>query len=300
MNEPLRHMGVINIYKEKDYTSHDVVAVVRKTLGGVKAGHTGTLDPQAEGVLPVCVGRATKFAGLLTQIGDKSYTAEVLLGTTTNTGDGTGTAIRTRPVVFDNAAIDWAARLFVGVYGQVPPMYSAIKVKGQKLYELARQGVTVEREARPVRIDRIEIIKYEPERNAFFMEVDCAKGTYIRSLCADIGDKLGCGAYMGTLIRTRSGIFTAEKAVRLAEFKQAAAEGLASKYIMGIEEALPHPRAYLLPEGVRRAENGNPVPFDCVTGAGVSGGMVWLHDDMRLIGLYKWGNNALKPEVMCL
>jgi len=275
--------GVVNIYKEKGYTSHDVVAIIRKRLGRVKTGHTGTLDPQAEGVLPICIGRATKLADYLMAT-DKSYRAELILGTTTDTDDHTGQILSTCPVNYSEAAIQQAVAFFEGTYMQMPPMYSALKVDGKKLYELARKGKTVERKAREVKISSIAIL--EINQNRIWMDVDCSKGTYIRSLCADIGQKLGCGGCMGDLIRTKSGSFTLEGACRLDEFN--------AEHIIPVEEALPAPKAQLIGD-TKQAFNGNPIPLTQIKDATER---CWLYHDDTLVGLYRLDEELLKPEVM--
>lgn len=193
--------GVVNINKEKGYTSHDVVAKLRGIVGQKKIGHTGTLDPDATGVLPVCLGKATKLCDMLTDK-DKTYETVMLLGKTTDTQDISGTVLSEASVEgIDKDAVVKCIGEFVGDYMQVPPMYSALKVNGKKLYELARQGIEVERKARPVVIYDIKIIEVDLPRVR--MEVSCSKGTYIRTLCHDIGQKLGCGACMEELIRTK-------------------------------------------------------------------------------------------------
>ena len=187
--------GILNVYKEQDYTSFDVVAKLRGILKQKKIGHTGTLDPMAEGVLLVCLGKATKLVDLLTE-GDKCYRATMKLGYETDTEDVTGetTAEGDAAVLaqLTQADVKRAILSFIGKYDQIPPMYSALKVNGKKLCDLARAGVTVERQARPVQIYSIEIIKMELPRVC--MRVRCSKGTYIRTLCQDIGEKLSCGA----------------------------------------------------------------------------------------------------------
>ena len=185
--------GIFNIYKEKGFTSHDVVAIVRRTIHMKKVGHTGTLDPDAEGVLPVCVGKATKLSDVIMD-GRKSYRAMLRLGITTTTEDASGEVLETKAVVFDEEKIRAAVAAFIGRLEQVPPMYSALKVDGRKLCDLARAGVTVERAARPVHIFSIEILSIELPRVR--MRVCCSKGTYIRTLCQDVGEVLGCGACM--------------------------------------------------------------------------------------------------------
>ena len=214
--------GIINVYKEKGFTSHDVVAKMRGILGQRKIGHTGTLDPAAEGVLPVCAGKGTKLCDMLTDH-DKTYRAVLLLGTETDTEDTTGTVIGTKDTSgLTESQVREAVLSFTGDYDQVPPMYSALKVDGKKLYELAREGKTVERKARPVKIFDIQIETMDlPEVT---MTVSCSKGTYIRTLCADIGKALGCGAAMASLRRTRSGNFTLDRAHTIAELEDLSVE----------------------------------------------------------------------------
>ena len=184
--------GIINVYKEKGYTSFDVVAKLRGIFKQKKIGHTGTLDPDAEGVLPVCLGKATKVCDLLTDK-SKEYEAVLLLGKVTDTQDITGTV-------------------------QIPPMYSALKVNGKKLCDLAREGKTVERQARPVKILTIDILDVTLPRVR--MRVHCSKGTYIRTLCQDIGEKLGCGGCMESLLRTQVSEFLLKDALKIGEIEQ--------------------------------------------------------------------------------
>lgn len=209
--------GIINVYKEKGYTSFDVVAKMRGILKTKKIGHTGTLDPDAEGVLPVCLGKATKVCDLLTDK-DKEYEAVMLLGKVTDTQDISGEVLEEKPVNVTEKEVSDVIMGFVGDYMQVPPMYSALKVNGKKLCDLARAGVTVEREARPVKILSITIISMELPRVR--MRIECSKGTYIRTLCQDIGAKLGCGACMESLLRTRVSQFSVEDALCLSEIEK--------------------------------------------------------------------------------
>ena len=196
--------GIVNIYKEKGYTSHDVVAVLRKVVGQKKIGHTGTLDPDATGVLPVCLGRATKVCELLTDH-DKTYEALLLLGKTTDTQDISGEVLEERdPGDLTEEEVRSCIESFIGEYDQIPPMYSALKVNGKKLYELAREGKTVERKSRKVQIHGIRIL--EMNLPHVRMEVDCSKGTYIRTLCHDIGEKLQVGAVWKNLSVRKSAI----------------------------------------------------------------------------------------------
>lgn len=196
--------GIILIDKPLGKTSHDMVYFVRRLTGIKKVGHTGTLDPDASGVLPVCIGKATKICDLLTG-SDKEYIAELVLGKTTDTQDASGTVLTECEVNYSKEEIINAIMSFVGEIEQIPPMFSAIKKDGKKLYELARQGILVEREARRVTIKDIGILSLD-EKSAK-IRVACSKGTYIRTLCNDIGAKLGCGGYMGALRRIKSGGF---------------------------------------------------------------------------------------------
>lgn len=209
--------GVINVYKEEGYTSHDVVAKLRGILKQKKIGHTGTLDPAAEGVLPVCLGKGTKLCDMLTDK-TKTYRAVMLLGVLTDTQDTTGKVLMSRPTeALSEESVREAAESFVGPYSQIPPMYSALKVNGRKLYELAREGKEVERAARSVELYSMVIEHMDLPRVT--MTVKCSKGTYIRTLCHDIGEKLGCGGCMEHLVRTQAGQFYIEESLRLSEIE---------------------------------------------------------------------------------
>ena len=217
MSNNALYNGIINIYKEKGFTSHDVVAKLRGILRQKKIGHTGTLDPDAIGVLPVCLGMGTKLCDMLTDK-DKTYEAVMLLGYVTDTQDMSGKVLKevavNREDISDEQIME-AINSFVGDYMQTPPMYSAVKVNGKKLYELAREGIEIEVKPRPVVINAITDIRIEFPR--IYMTVDCSKGTYIRTLCHDIGGKLGCGAAMESLKRTKVGHFDIENALTLDE-----------------------------------------------------------------------------------
>lgn len=214
--------GIINIYKEPGFTSHDVVAKLRGILHQKKIGHTGTLDPLASGVLPVCCGKATKVCGLLTDK-DKSYHAVCRLGVETDTQDMSGSIIRKCDITgITEEDIINCLKHFEGVIMQVPPMYSALKVKGKKLYELAREGITVEREPRQVTIHSIDVKDIDIKNGVFSMDVTCSKGTYIRALCHDIGIMLGNAAAMEKLVRTRVSVFKIEDSLTLAEVQDIA------------------------------------------------------------------------------
>ncbi len=225
--------GIINIYKERDYTSHDVVARLRGILHTKKIGHTGTLDPMAEGVLPVCVGNATKLCESLADH-DKVYEAVMILGKTYDTLDVTGVLKEEREVMSTKGDIKEAVRSFIGGYDQVPPMYSAKKVDGKKLYDLARSGVEIERKPVFVKITDITILSIEIPRVT--IRVSCGKGTYIRSLIDDIGKKLGCGAAMEKLTRTRVGEYGIDRAHRLSDIEKAMTEDKIPDVIMSLED----------------------------------------------------------------
>ena len=201
--------GVVVLDKPEGKTSHDMVNFMRRLTGIRRIGHTGTLDPMATGVLPICIGSAAKAADML-MLADKRYTAELTLGITTDTEDISGNVITRENVSVEKHKTEEAVKSFVGESEQIPPMYSAIKQNGKKLYELARQGIEVEREKRKITIFSIDIL--DISENTLKIDVHCSKGTYIRTLCADIGKKLGTGACMTSLRRTASGRFTEKDA----------------------------------------------------------------------------------------
>ena len=248
--------GIINVYKEKGYTSHDVVAKLRGIAGQKKIGHTGTLDPDAEGVLPVCLGKATKVCELLTDK-DKTYRAVLFLGQTTDTQDASGTVLETSDISnLNEAQVTEAVQSFVGEYAQIPPMYSALKVGGKKLYELAREGKTVERKARNVKIHSIKILRVDLPRVE--MEVSCSKGTYIRTLCHDIGEKLGVGGCMESLLRVQVGRFVLADSLRLSEIQKAKEDGNLEKILQPIDSVFEQYRAvWIRPDQEKRLQNGN-------------------------------------------
>ncbi|MFN8517336.1 MAG: tRNA pseudouridine(55) synthase TruB [Thermomicrobiales bacterium] len=214
--------GILVINKEEGWTSHDVVARVRRITGERKVGHTGTLDPAATGVLPVCLGAATKVIEYLQDEG-KTYYAEVVLGVATDTDDLEGQIVAEVPVpTLTEDDLDRALEPFRGEIAQIPPMYAAIKIGGRKLYELARAGEIIERAPRRVRIDTLAVLGWEPP--VVRLLVDCGKGTYIRALARDLGEALGCGAYLQRLVRLRTGPFFLDQALTLEELATEFAE----------------------------------------------------------------------------
>lgn len=249
--------GILNVYKEKDFTSHDVVAKLRGILKQKKIGHTGTLDPNAVGVLPVCLGNATKLCDLLTDK-DKTYETVLKLGLITDTQDMTGSILQEKSVSSTKEDIETAIQSFVGEYHQIPPMYSALKVNGKKLYELAREGKVVERKARVIWIHRIDILKIDLINNEIKMRVDCSKGTYIRTLCHDIGALLGCGGCMKELIRTKVSRFRLQDSLTLAQIEQLREEGKLEPYILNVDEMfLEYGKVVVKEEFSKLIYNGN-------------------------------------------
>ena len=249
--------GLINVYKEQGFTSHDVVAKLRGILKQKKIGHTGTLDPEAEGVLPVCLGKATKVCELLTDK-DKTYQAVLLLGVETDTQDTTGTVTARAPVTASEEDVREAVQSFTGSYDQIPPMYSALKINGKKLYDLARAGKEVERKARTVQIHEIRIEEIALPRVT--MTVTCSKGTYIRTLCYDIGRKLGCGGCMEKLLRTRVERFTLEEAYTLSQIEKIRDEGQLEEILTPVDRLFSqYPLFQVVSEAEKRLENGNPL-----------------------------------------
>lgn len=247
--------GIIIVNKETGFTSHDVVAKLRGICGQKKIGHTGTLDPAATGVLPVCLGSGTKLCDMLTDR-DKEYVAELLLGVETDTQDTTGSVLRESPVTVTEEEVSRACLSFLGDYDQIPPMYSALKVDGKKLYELARAGKEVERKARRVRILELEIL--EMSLPVVKLRVVCSKGTYIRTLCSDIGQKLGCGGAMQNLQRTKAGRFRLEDGLTLGELQQLKDSGELERVVQPVDSLFEEtPALHVTAEAARLLENGN-------------------------------------------
>ena len=247
--------GIIVIDKPADWTSMDVCAKLRGILRERRIGHGGTLDPLATGVLPVFVGSATK-AVEFAEKGDKEYLAGLRLGVETNTQDITGQVLSTRPVTAGQAELEGALPAFTGPIMQVPPMYSAIKRNGQKLYELARAGKEVHRDPRPVTIHALELLG-RTEEGDYLLRVRCSKGTYVRTLCHDIGAALGCGGCMSSLRRTMAAGFTLEQAVTLERVQE---EGAA--LLLPVDRFFGGLPAYRIPSPrqERLCRNGSPLP----------------------------------------
>ena len=284
--------GIINIYKEKGYTSHDVVARLRGILGQKKIGHTGTLDPDAQGVLPVCLGKAAKLCDLLTDK-EKTYRAVLLLGKVTDTQDISGRVLKEYPVCTSPEELKSCVEKFQGDIMQIPPMYSACKIQGKRLYELAREGVVVERPPRPVHIQKIRVDDIRLPRAV--LEVTCSKGTYIRSLCHDIGQQLGCGGCMEELLRTRSGMFGIAQALKLSQVEQLLEEGRLEEQILRIEDMLAeYPRLDCTAVQDKLLDNGNPLPAGKDSGD-FGSGWIRVYDRRGVFkGIYQHKENTGK------
>ena len=303
--------GIVNVYKEKDFTSHDVVAKLRGILKQKKIGHTGTLDPQAEGVLTVCLGNATKLCELLTDK-VKTYKATMILGLTSDTEDMTGKVTRVSSeeevkALGEEKVIE-AINSFIGEYDQVPPMYSALKVNGKKLYELAREGKEIERKPRKVDILSIEICSINLPNVEF--NVTCSKGTYIRSLCRDIGEKLNTGGCMESLVRTKVSNFDIKDAHKLSEIEEMVKNGEA--FFTSIEDMLDiYEKIKVTSVFDKLVLNGNKLEINTlidekIIDASISANAENTSDSLfriydstdKLIGLYKKEKNYLKPYKM--
>ncbi len=281
--------GITTIFKEEGFTSHDVVAKMRGICGQKKIGHTGTLDPMATGVLPVCLGNATKLCDMLADR-DKEYVAELLLGVETDTQDITGKVQAEHPVDAGQEDVRQAAASFVGEYQQIPPMYSALKVQGKKLYELARAGKEVERRPRPVTIYELEILEYALPVVRF--RAVCSKGTYIRTLAADIGAALGCGGTMKSLQRTRVGEFRLEEARTLGEIQKLRDGGQLSAVVRPVDSVFSNcPALHIREDCCRLLDNGNAFDAAQTRERELHAPGRWVRvyrSDERFAGVYAW------------
>lgn len=286
--------GILNVYKEPGMTSFQVVSRVRRIVGEKKCGHTGTLDPDAEGVLPICLGRATRIVEYLTDQ-RKTYRADLKLGVTTDSQDSSGQILEEKdPSYVTEEAFRQALSGFEGRQMQVPPMVSALKVNGKRLYELAREGKTIERKARPVNFYTIRILNLDLPRAT--IEVTCSKGTYIRTLIHDLGGKLGCGACMTHLVRTAVGDYREDSALTLTELEKAVQEGRLDQILVGADSFFRELSGYRCRQEEDRAvHNGNFLQLDR------SDEKLRIYDsEGKFIGIYKKeaGGSLYKPEKM--
>ncbi len=256
--------GILNINKTTDMTSHDVVASIRRLLKQKRVGHAGTLDPAASGVLPICIGKGTRVAEYLSESG-KAYQAEIVFGVETDTYDSEGAIVRTASTAdLTRAQIEQVLQHFTGQQMQLPPRYSAIKLQGQPAYKLARAGEDITFKPRPITIYRLEVIDWLAPR--LTLAVECSKGTYIRSLAHDIGEQLGCGAYLAALVRTRSGPFSLAESITLEQLAGAVAEDngqRAARFLYPLDIALQqYPSLRLDDVTVERVLHGNAFTYD--------------------------------------
>lgn len=251
--------GIINVLKPPGMTSFDVVSFIRKVMNTKKVGHTGTLDPEAAGVLPVCIGKATKVVQYLTDK-QKHYRANIKFGIVTDTYDSYGKIIKeSEPVNILQERLEEILKSFTGIITQKPPIYSALKIKGKKLYEYAREGKEVSIAERPVEIYELKLVSMEAEDEAI-IDILCSKGTYIRTLCYDIGEALGCGAYMSQLIRLGSSPFTIESSNTLEEIKAASEENRLDDILESVEILFKHYKTVIVkPSALGSIMNGNPL-----------------------------------------
>lgn len=256
--------GIILVDKPQDWTSHDVVAKLRGVLHERRIGHSGTLDPLATGLLVVFVGRATR-AVEFAEADSKEYITGLHLGVSTDTQDITGNIVASSGALPDEAALREAIGRFIGDIEQIPPMYSAIKIGGKKLYELARRGESVERAPRKITVSAIDIAGRDGDD--YILNISCSKGTYVRTLCSDIGEALGCGACMSSLRRTRAGAFSVDEAHSLADIEAAAREGRLSDIILPVDPLFaPFPKLAVSQSAAKRLKNGNIIKISAEDG----------------------------------
>ncbi len=291
--------GILNINKATGMTSHDVVAKIRKILKQKRVGHAGTLDPAASGVLPICVGQATRVAEYLSESG-KAYRAEIVFGVVTDTYDSEGSILRMASTAdLTLPRIEEVLSHFVGPQMQLPPRYSAIKIQGQPAYKRTRAGEEIVLEPRSITITSLEIIAWDSPH--LTLAIECSKGTYIRSLAFDLGEQLGCGAHLGALVRTRSGPFPLSESITLEQLAEAvvdlAAERGMEKYLYPADKALQaYPAIQLDAASVERVLHGNafspPHPWGAINRAptqGQSPGLARVYDiNGHFLAIAEW------------
>ena len=286
--------GVLLLDKPSGMTSNSALQGARRLFSAAKAGHTGTLDPLATGLLPLCFGEATKFSADLLDA-DKTYEAQLLFGVTTDTGDAQGAMLLERQVAFGRSDLDAALQRFLGPISQVPPMYSALKRDGRPLYELARQGVEVERAARAVTIHELNLL--ELSGDSCRLRVCCSKGTYIRTLAEDIGEVLGCGAHLTALRRTAVGPLSIAEAVSLDQITALAEEPRLGLLLPPDALLQSLPAVHLDDLATLRFAHGNPVPVPGAANLVATSGKCRVYGDGRLLGVAEIdATGALQPR----
>lgn len=292
--------GIFIVNKPKGITSFDVVARMRRICDTKKIGHAGTLDPDAVGVLPVCVGRATKIIEYLMEK-DKVYQVELMLGTATETQDSSGSILYEKPVTASIEDIEGAIKSFLGESMQIPPMYSAIRVNGKRLYELARKGIEIERKPRAITISKLDILSIDKKEDKVIavFNVECSKGTYIRTLCNDIGEKLDCGGHMMSLSRTRSGPFKLENSFTLESLENLKDTDDLHSAKLSIDKAVLYmPQVYVNENEAKRLRNGLTILKESLqtglsrvyreNGAFLAIGKTVLQNDRPALKTHKW------------
>ncbi|NLN07038.1 MAG: tRNA pseudouridine(55) synthase TruB [Firmicutes bacterium] len=285
--------GMLNILKPPGMTSHDVVAYIRRLAGIKRVGHAGTLDPGAAGVLPLCLGQATRVAEYMLSL-PKKYRAELTLGATTDTEDAAGTVTVRKPVpVLTREAVERTLESFIGPRLQTPPMYSAVRAGGKRLYELARRGEEVKRRPRKIHIYDLQLLSLQGSRVMF--DVACSRGTYVRTLCRKIAEALGTAGYMSFLLRTAVGPFLLEETLSLEEAAQLADKGLLASALLPIDYGLRHlPQAVLTDKEAERLQNGAFIPYAGKLPAGCD--IRVYRQDGRFLALAEMQHGLLRPK----
>ncbi len=279
--------GILNINKSTGMTSHDVVARVRKLLKQKRVGHAGTLDPAASGVLPICVGQGTRVAEYLSESG-KAYIADILFGIVTDTYDAEGAIVRTADT--ENLTLEQIQEALSGFLGpqmQMPPLYSAIKLQGQPAYKRMRAGEEITLEPRPITITQLDILAWQPPK--LTLAIECSKGTYIRSLAYDLGERLGCGAHLVGLIRTRSGPFMLSNSITLDQLAEAVENGNIEQYLHAADSVLQqYPALTLDAATTERVLHGNAFPYD-IDDSETKTELARVYDaDGRFVAIAEW------------
>ncbi|MDU0201310.1 MULTISPECIES: tRNA pseudouridine(55) synthase TruB [Paenibacillus] len=291
--------GILPVWKPEGFTSHDVVAKVRGILGIRRIGHTGTLDPQVTGVLPLCIGRATRMVEYIQEL-PKEYEAVLRIGLSTDTEDMTGNVLEEVALVqLDETVVREALLRFVGEIEQIPPMFSAVKVDGKRLYELAREGKEVERKSRKVTIHQLDILRMDLQQKhpEIHFRVSCSKGTYIRTLCVDIGKALGYPAVMSSLIRTSTGNIRQEQCLTFEQIKELKDQGVLQDRMIPMDEAISHmPSVELSEQEAIHAQQGKRISIAVNRITGAAAGSPTLiraySPDKRFLGLYEWKSSS--------
>ena len=279
--------GFLNVYKPKGKTSHDVVAILRHATKIKQIGHTGTLDPFAEGVLPICIGKATRLIEYLKD--DKAYVGTVQLGKSTTTYDIEGDVVNVSDKIISKEEIESALKIFRGNIEQLPPIYSAIKVNGKKLYEYARKGQAVDVKPRMVNIKEIKILNYDNVNSQLELYISCSKGTYIRSIANDLGEKLGTYGYLIKLVRVKAGDFGINNSVKLKELET---KEQVEKHIINPLEYLDYPKYELSEDEFEKVSHGNSINVSKF----LPKGFVILTHNTELISVAKNNNEIIKCE----